>query len=225
MRMRGPTVLVGLSLLAAAGWAQQPGAPAALEIRLDEDTATVEGLTVGEDVVLFTVSRQFPDSTLEIRHLAQLGSDADEHGTVELDLQAPAPHQSVWVAVGLTSGRSGVSAPSDYPLRTGGLRPGAIQARGPGPADVLDESRRHLFLLLVRPGVGAWEGAVGDGWPSDADARGNGRVRFALDQLEPLAGTPALQPANVRPGDVVVAIDADTLETFVSRAPGAPQIP
>lgn len=223
MRKMVHGVLAVLCLAGSAPAVAQPSAPPPLEITLEEGTAKATGVTAGAQVAWLSVWRDFPEASLRITRIVEVTEDEDRDGATDLELEAAAPHQSVWVAVDLTSGAIAVEAPEGYPLQTPDFRPGAIQVGHGGSGDLLEQDRRFLLVLLVRPGVGAWSEVVGDGGQNDVDDEGNGRLTLAFESLQPLAESPPLQPAVLKPGDVLVSIDMDSLETSLARLPGAPQ--
>jgi hypothetical protein len=212
-----------LLCLAAGAPAQPPATPPPLAIALEADKITATGVTPGGKVIWFSVWREFPESSLRVTRVDDVSADDDRDGTVALELDRPSPYQSVWVAVDLSSGALAIEAPPGYPLQTRTFRPGAIRRGGGGEGDFLEEEKRYLQLLLVRPGVGAWSGTVGDGGTTDLDGEGDGRLVYALDLLEPLAESAVLQPAVLKPSDIFVSIDIDSLETTLVRWMGAPQ--
>ena len=82
------------------------------------------------------------------------------------------------------------------------------------PDGILDE-RPYLVGLVVRPGVGAWTFVGGDGGNRDVDPE-TGPLRFSLDQLDPLPGSPAA-PQKSASGDLWFTVDPLTMEISVNR--------
>jgi hypothetical protein len=163
--------------------------------------------------------------SLKVSWIEEIGEDADGDGIVALELEQPVPEQSVWVAVDLATSSIGLATPAGYPLRAVELGPQAFRSGLGGAVHLLEQDKRYLKLLLVRREVGAYRATVGDGGTADFDGRGNGRLTFPLDLFEPAGAADILHPPTLRAGDVLVAIDIDSLETAIARAPGAPQNP
>jgi len=99
------------------------------------------------------------------------------------------PLRSIWFAVDLATGETGVATPPDFPLLEMDLPGEAI----PAALNRLELRRRFAYLLLVRPGVGAWQLRVGDGGESDEDGEPDGTLRAALSDLARGLGARHLQ--------------------------------
>jgi hypothetical protein len=95
-------------------------------------------------------------------------------------------------------------------------RPPALDTGQGARSDGLLDTRRYLMGLLVRPGVGAWTFAGADGGPRDEDGKTDGHLRFALDKLNPLPGSPAA-PARVDAGDLWLIVDPLKMEITVLK--------
>jgi hypothetical protein len=121
------------------------------------------------------------------------------------------------VAVDLATGQWTTAAPEGYPLRLVSWQGSGIEQRSSAPSDRVEDARTFAEILLVRPGVGAWQITVGDGSGSDDDGAADGKIAAALDQMTPVAGS-ARPPSRFDPTDVVVLIDPNRLELTVVRA-------
>jgi hypothetical protein len=118
------------------------------------------------------------------------------------------------VAVDLDSGRYVVAGANGYRV----LRPDTASrlATGRGlTADALVDQRQYLIGIAVRPTVGAWSFAGGDGGPRDQDGASDGSLSFAVNQFDPLTGSPAA-PDTVAANDLWFVIDPLTMEISVS---------
>ena len=210
-RTRSSSLFLFCLLLASAAFAQDnPAKPDKPQIVFAETAVVASGLTPGQTVVWFGVEHAIDaEYSGEIsQHYDTVKVAAD--GTARLDLQqAPAP-RSFWVAVELDSGDFAVAAPGGY--RIARARKPSRLGLGDGPkADEILDERPFLMGLMVRPGEGAWAFTGGDGGPRDEDGRNDGHLRFALDKLDPLPGSPAA-PAKLKGGDLWVIIDPRTME-------------
>jgi hypothetical protein len=196
--------------------AQQPPAPAPV-ITFEKNTVVVTGVTAKGQAVLFGVARELAeDDVATVVRRSQVLTDDDSDGTVRLDLGKDVPFRSVWVAVDLATGQFTEAAPEGYPLRLVSWKGSGIE-RGLARADQVEDDRSFAELLLVRPGMGAWQLTVGDGSSTDDDGAADGRIAVALDHLTPVAGT-AEAPARFDPTDVVVLIDPNRMELTVVQA-------
>jgi hypothetical protein len=206
-----------LPVLAAA---QAPSGPPAPSIAFAKTSVTVSGITPKGQAVLFGVAREIAeDDVATLVRRSQVLTDDDADGIVRFDLDRDVPFRSVWVAVDLATGQFATAAPEGYPLRQVSWRGSGIE-RGASRSDRVDDARSFAEVLLVRPGVGAWQLTVGDGSGNDDDGAADGRITAALDRMTPVAGT-APPPARFDPSDVVVLIDPNRMELTVVRA-GAP---
>lgn len=211
--------VTALSCLPTAATAQE----AALQVAFEGSAVIASGVSPGGTVAWFSIWREFPDAFLTVSRIDETSVDDDRDGAVRLEVDRTVPQQSVWVAVDGATGAFAVAAPEGHTLRTGTFGPGAIRVGPGGSGDFLLQDDRYLQVLLVRPGTGAWGGPVGDGGASDEDGEANGRIVFPLERLEPLGDSPPLLPPVFKPGDLLVAIDVDSLDTTVARVSGAPQ--
>src|SRR5436305_11879570 len=202
---RSAPYLLSILLLPALAVAQalKPSAPA---IAFEKNAVVVTGLTVKGQAVLFAEARELAEddvATLVRRSLMLTDDDGD--GTVRLDLGKEVPLRSVWVAVDFATGQVAVAAAEGYPLRRVDWRGEGI-VRGNSHADRVEDARTFAEVLLVRPGVGAWQLTVGDGSSSDDDGAADGRIAAALDQMTQVAGT-TTPPVRFDPTDVGMLID------------------
>ncbi len=186
------------------------------QIAFEAAAVVATGLTPGEKVVWLGVERLVDaDLSAEIvrrHHVKTAGAD----GVSRLEVGRPVGQRSVWVAVDLKSGELAVAAPEGYEVVRRG-RPARLGA-GPGdqPDEILDDGPSYLYGLVVRPGEGAWTFAGGDGGAQDEDGESNGRVRFALDKLDPLPGSPA-PPVKTQGADLWIVVDLLNMQVSLHR--------
>jgi len=203
-----------LGLLIAGAAIGQLVAPAP-RIAFAGKAVTANGLTPGKAVIWFGVEHRVDAEYSGDMTQRYAVDTAGADGTARLDLpQSPAP-RSFWVAVDLDRGALAVAAPDGYRLARP-VKPARLGVgQGAQPDEILDD-RPYLMGLMVRPGLGAWSFAGGDGGPRDEDGESNGHLRFALDRLDPLPGSPAA-PAKLAGNDLWVLIDPLTLEISVLK--------
>ena len=184
-------------------------------LAFEERAVVASGLTAKEKVVWFGVEHRidadFSRELVRRFDLADVGAD----GTARLALQQPPAPRSFWVAVDLKSGEYALAAPEGYRIRRP-LKPSQLRAAAGAGSDGIVDDRRYLIGLVVRPGEGAWSFAGGDGGDQDADGRSDGRVRFDLDRLTPLPGSPA-PPKKVMGSDLWIIIDPLKMEIAVHK--------
>src|ERR1700730_8901214 len=182
-------------------------------IMIDGQSLLITGLTPGAQAAWMGIGRATDtySSPVVSRHGIAL---ADGTGRLRLDLGVPIPPRSLWVAVDLATGAFQTAAP-------GGAKP---DLRSPpasklhhqaGKADAFEDTRSMLEVFLVRKGTGAWTLWLSDGSERDEDGAADGHIRFSLDQMKPLGGSPPA-PAKSAAGDLLVAIDPQRLDVVVA---------
>lgn len=208
---RGLPLVVGLlvlGLLTISGTARAQTKPEP-RIAFEETAVVASGLTPGKAVAWLGVER-IVDADLAAEVVRRsMTRTAGEDGVSRLELGRAVAQRSVWVAVDVESGEFAVAAPDGYQLHRR-PRPSRLDAAAGGRPDAILDGDSYLYGLVVRPREGAWTFQGGDGGPRDDDGGTDGRVRFALDQLEPLAGSPAA-PDKVQGSDLWFVVDLLTL--------------
>lgn len=211
--MKGRFVFA-LVALCASPLVATPPEPA---VSFSTEGPVASGMTAGGQLILLGVSKEYDDGVRRLVRSEAALTDSDQDGSVELDLGKEVSPQSVWIAVDLESGGYAVDGPDEAILTTLPLTGEEVQSSSNEADELVIEGRWSLHVLLVRPEVGAWLASVTDGGVDDADGVGDGVVHFPLDRLEPLDGSPALNPPNVASGDVLLAVAPESLETIVGR--------
>ncbi|HSG41503.1 MAG TPA: hypothetical protein VLE27_17810 [Thermoanaerobaculia bacterium] len=207
--------LLVLGLLTGSGTARAQGEPEP-RVAFEETAVVASGLTPGKPVAWLGVER-IVDADLAAEVVRRSTTrTAGSDGVSRLELGRSAAQRSVWVAVDVESGRFVVAAPDGYQINRR-PRPALLDvAEGSGRSDAILDGDSYLFGLVVRPQEGAWTFQGGDGGPQDDDGGTDGRVRFALNQLEPLAGSPAA-PDKVRGSDLWFVVDLLTMRISIHK--------
>ena len=199
-------------------------AAASPAIVLGEQSVVAEGLTPAGRAVVFSIGKP-PGHLMPVTVRFEEIVEADAAGVAEIELPGPVASRSVWAAVDLQSGEMALAAPDGFSLRQVDF-----PARGIGQSRrFLRDERRFLEVLLVRPAagvpaggdpaaeVGAWGRTYGDGGEGDGDGMGNGVIEAPIERLRPIGDSPLGPPVELRPGDVVVAVDPTTLEIYAAK--------
>ncbi len=198
-------------LPAPAAQAQSPTPP---QIRFEPQAVVAEGISPGNKVVFFSVAREVAGYATTTVHRQDVLSDAEGTGIVRFELDREVPFKSVWFAVDLDTGRFAVAAPEGFPLREVPFPARSI----PSALNRLELEHPLVEIVLVRPTVGAWAARVGDGGALDDDGQADGTLRAALSALTPLGESPP-PPERLRPNDVLLVIDPQTLTYLTARLP------
>lgn len=201
---------VGLFLLASPLSAAPP------EISFEPEAVVARGITSKGRAAWFSVAREISRRSINVVPRHGITVDEDGDGAVRLELGQEVPLRSIWFAVDLATGEAAVAAPEGFPLLEMGLPGNAI----PAALNRLELERRFACLVLVRPGVGAWQLRVGDGGESDEDGEPDGTLRAALSSLTAVEEGGPPPPERFSPRDVLLIIDPERLEFATVRIGG-----
>lgn len=199
----GFVALVSLLLtapLCALTFSWTPGAP------------KVEGASLGGSVAFLAVARERRADYSRVTVVRESAAASADLVAIPWE-GGEVPLHSVWIAIDETTGALALSSPGSPE----GPRPDLVTIP-PGETTITMKGR-WLEVLIVRAGVGRWGGTVTDGSASDLDGLVDDTIRFNLAGLERLAG-PAEATAG-SPGDLVVTIDLDTLDSSAAILGGA----
>jgi hypothetical protein len=176
------------------------------------------GFLPNHDVVIFGVgATRDPNSARFVRYTDTITSDVA--GTVRYEAPEAIPARTIWFAIDTQTREYAVSAGSGTVLRPSLSPPTTLLGKDAGK-DALSFDRRLMEFLVVRPGSGVWIGSCGRNSLKDLNRGKNGAMQVAVAQLD--AARKSVGHTNsVSPSDLVIAIDAETLEYFV----GSPRQP
>jgi len=217
-----------LVIVPARGAEAAPDSGLSLEVTAGAELVSVASATPQAPLTLFGVSRRMvgflPTTTRYERQAI-----ADANGAAKIELEKAIPDWSVWFVVDRSSGEYALASPEAAPVTEI-----EFPARGLGATrQFLEDQRQHLELLVVRPETGAggqanapeevgvWGLAIGDGGQADRDGVTDGRIRLAMLDLRPIGDSP-LAPEALRPGDVVMGVDGESLRYYVERLAAPP---
>lgn len=186
------------------------------EITFEPEAVVARGISPKGQVVWFGVAREIARQSTTIVPLHEIGTDDDGDGAVRLELGREVPLRSIWFAVDLATGETALATPPGFPRLEADLPGEAI----PAALNRLALQRRFAYLLLVRPGEGAWQLRVGDGGESDEDGEPDGTLRAALSSLTPVAEGGPPPPEHFSPQDVLLIIDPERMESSSVRIGG-----
>jgi hypothetical protein len=200
-------------LLVPVSLAAQTPSPA---ISFEAEAVVASGVTAGGRVVWFSMAREISESAATIVRREEILEDEDGDGAVRFELDRAVPLRSIWVAVDLATGAWAAAGPEGYPLQRVDP-PGLAARRGAEGAHWVEDTRGYVELLVVRPGVGAWGLAVGDGGASDADGAADGRLTVPLDRLRGTRPEATAAPERFDPQDLIFVIDPNEMDFAVRQ--------
>lgn len=200
--------LVGLVSWTPTLEGQAPPPP--LSVALSDGTLVVEGATPGGRVVWFGLSISEADDGVIER--AQYGNIADvgRDGTARIEERKPFAPSSLWLVVDFESGNKATFAPPGSAALLASFRGKGIH-KGLRGHDTVEDLGHYAVLLVVRPKLGAWTGAVGDGGNRDEDGRADGRWSLSIADLAPISSSPS-PPEDLEPGDTVALVGIYSFE-------------
>jgi len=176
---------------------------ARLKVDIASSHVSVDHATRGGNVLLIGYEQRAGEFSRAIRRVEREGVAAGD-GSVQLDLPPGyqiAPH-SFWVAIDLASGNYGAVTGDGRKLREGELAGGDIKKDTAGPRKHLVTHFDYVYMLVVRPGVGVWDLASGDGGPLDGDGEVDGKIELPVQQLKK-RGTAAQDLDAYEEGDLL----------------------
>lgn len=205
-------LLAVVAVLWSSSMSAAPPAPLAPSIALNAGGLAVSGLTPGVPAVVFGIIRETKGGVAGYaRHNYVLWS-VDALGTARVN-HVPLTPVSVWCVVDLRTGAYAMTAPSGYTIRRPSLPTNALRAAPNAQLNSLRLKRDFVEVLWVRPGLGVWEGSIGDGGESDTDHTVDGHVSIAPEQMQAIGGSPP-PPNYYLPNDTFIIVDPDTMELF-----------
>lgn len=181
----------------------------------DSDPPRVEGMSPGGEGVFLGVARVPLGDSQRVRRIGEeVRANAGETEVAVPWPDSVVPPRSVWAVVDAATGAFALSSPSAElvphpPLEI--LRAGESR---------LSLGGRWVEVLVVRPGGGSWWGSLTDGSSADRDGAVNGSVGLEPSGVSPVGDAPAL--ASWMAGDVLIAIDLDTLAVSTFEVGGEP---
>jgi len=184
-------------------------------VSFEENAVVARGITPGGSVVWFGVARERGDWTSRVTAWQDANALADDTGQAVLDLGRPVPVKAAFIAVEMATGAFAASSPSAYPWVSEVPFPTAGLTLAADKVSVISLRDHHaeLEVLIVRPQVGAWRATVRH---DDAEHDPTPGVLVTFAALSPW-GTAPPSPGHLRPGDVIVAIDPNTIEWFARQ--------
>jgi hypothetical protein len=206
------TVTIVAIVLSLSASAQSP----ALSMTVTEHGVSVSGVTPGDEVVIFSCAkvRRIDVGTL-LDAKGRIVRDDDKDGVVSV--AGPVPLRSAWIAVDQKSGAVTTGARPDMPLRVSPLAETLFRKDAEEQLAALEMTNPRLYLLLVRPGQGAWLMKGRDGVDNDADNDANGRLKLAFESAQPVVDGKEKAPKHLKAGDVVAAVDPGHLDIFIGQ--------
>jgi hypothetical protein len=200
---------------AGAVYRMSPKRAGGPEVGFEAGAAVATGATPGATVYFASLSLKGGDYVITVEKPAGVAT-ADVNGVARFTLAAPLRTRSIWIVVDGTTRGYTVACPPGMLLGEMTLPGGSLLA----PNGELAVDRAAVDVFVIRAGGGIWSAYLRDGASIDADHATDGVVSAGVSALDP--DTPGAAPlADIRPGDVLFAVDRNSLQYFASKV-GAP---
>lgn len=165
-------------------------------------------ITPGAKAAVFAISHDPQPYQRRISTHASVLADDDRDGVTRYATEVA--NESIWIAVDVSSGAVAVSSPAPELVRR------SSEPLAPGQLKKIARAHEYLAWFLVRPGSGAWTLTIEDSGLEDDDFADDGKVTLALERMQAIGDSPSA-PHELRAGDVLVAVDPDTLAVLDLR--------
>jgi len=209
---------------AAAAWPEPLGRVASgapeLVLTFEDAQVVASELTPSGDAVFFSLSRE--PQGYSTRVVKRSGLElVDPFGEARFAVEGQVPLKSVWAAVDLTTGAFAIGAPPGFPLWEIDFPGEGFTVGAPGLVNRLRHRFSFVDMLVVRPGVGAWELQAVDAGPTDRDETDDDRTTTALEDMVPMGVSPP-PPGRFAAGDVLIVMNPRNLAFYATRLIGPP---
>jgi hypothetical protein len=197
---------------------QQPARAAAtvIEPRLSfqANTVVVANVTTGGKVVLLAQTLSNYHGSLRAQEERLVLTDDDRDGVVRYDLPYALPRRSIWVAVDFETGSYAIAGAPGYDVDLEPFPLASLNADAAGESEAIEEERREMRIVVIRPGNGAWSIVKSQSPSGTPDDVKYGKLKIRFDSLQPFVGTKALK--QLKNGDTVVGFDARIMQVFAT---------
>lgn len=204
-------ITVFLLLIAVPAAADPP-----LTISFSEGAFVIDDLEPGAAVIVTTVERSSRNYVpWNERHDRWL-EDEDGDGSVRLEIDREVPPKFAVIAVELGSGRFDVWTPEGSPAREIALPAHTLIEGAGNRLEKLEDGRRYVELLWVRPGAGAWSLTLNDGDADDEGPASDGGVLTSPQAMDPIGDSGAAPEAFER-DDLLFRVAPREMEYYAAR--------
>lgn len=169
--------LLGILVTCEVGAASKypPARAHQLRVTLSSDGIGIERATPGGTILIVGYEHFARDFKPVYRRVHREGT-ADASGSIRIAMGRQIARHSFWVAFDLETGGHGAVAGSKHALREAELPQQTLRNGSTGKKSRFEAEVDYVYVLTIRPKVGAWEMTVGDGGVSDADGARNGKI-------------------------------------------------
>lgn len=208
--IRFDRVLFVLVVLLLAGTVAKAGTPPKnLRLTMSGDSFRVEKANPMSEIIL--VGHEISSSGYSpVYRRVYREATTDAAGVASIDLGRPVADVSFWLAFDVSTGAYGALTARGQKLRDGELPSNRLKKDSGGKLKRLELPLDYVYILVVRPGTGAWELVAGDGAEGDTDGNLNGVISIDSPKMRSRKKAPAMDAYE----------DGDVLVVFVPRQNG-----
>jgi len=184
--------------------ALEPGVVLGLVLDAEHQQYRVENPD-GAEIVLFGGGHRLVDTVTYSETRGVQVTDGDADGEIVVESERPLPEVGAFLAVDIATGAIAAASPGQEP-RLADFPPATFSAGESPEALLLHVGRSRL--LLVRPGVGAWQ-------LTNLEQNASGAMNASAPLMESLGASPS--PAFFQEGDVLALYDPVAVTVAVHR--------
>ncbi len=196
------------------------GATPGIEITFLSASVRISGVTPGSRVAILTIWHELRRKTDPfIGRRAEVLSDDDADGVVEISTPPAVPFKSIWIAVDVSTTEVAIATPQEYPQRVG---PGSEPYRAPSGDGLtkIRNARAAAELMLVRRRAGAWTARIYKDSGLDENRGIEGPSQIDVSSMIALGDSPSA-PDRLFGNDVLVMIDPFEMDFWVAKVGAA----
>jgi hypothetical protein len=202
---RTAAIAIVVSLISVFGshaFAAEP--PPLISISLDGGVVHVSGLTEGGSAVVAVAWKIRMDGWIDVQRTSR-AVDANAEGLASVDFDSVPPGAFIGV-IDISSGRLATHLTEPIRFEREEFPVSRLGRNAARDVEEITSPHEHALVVVVRPGVGAWEHIAGDGGSDDADGIVNGHVRTTPALMRRIGNSPPA-PQKITPRDVVLFVD------------------
>jgi hypothetical protein len=177
-------------------------------LSFQEREVVASQITPGAKAAVFAISHDPAPYQRRISTHASVIADDDRDGVTRYATEVA--DASIWIAVDVSSGQVAVGSPVPELVKR------TAEQLAPGQLRKIAREHEYLAWFLVRPGSGAWTLTTDDSGLDDGDFADDGKVTLTLERMQAISDSPSA-PHELRAGDVLVAVDPQTLAVLDLR--------
>jgi hypothetical protein len=209
-------LILTMTFTFSAAAAKPPG----VTVNFSGRTITASGLTAGGQAIFFAEAQEPGEYTMMTYSHYERFADVDASGSAHVDISTDVVPTSIWAVVDITSGEYTVTAPPGGATKSRPIHGGLLRKGAGGEITGLDFPFAMASILVVRPGVGAFDASAAEQGAADEKGHGRGKIITPIPELKPVRDANLKPITTLQGGDVVVIIEPQYLFFYATRVNG-----